>query len=145
MLTHQTIQEYPPRIILQTAMHHPEDSDVLMEYLVLEKEEKLCVLRFRCMTCERDGRFLILRAWKCETEGDDMTYAELEKAEVTEIFLRRDTDSSRDDQYVTDMILTVFDEATNTPVSRFPIKKSKTYLGAYYGFQNDSSCQENHE
>lgn len=137
MLTHQTIREYSPRIILQIAMHQPEDSDVLLEYLVLEKEEKLCVLRFHCMTCESNDRFLTLRAWNCEMEGDDMTYAELTDARITEIYLRGDMDSSEKGQYITDMILTVFDEATNTPVIRYPIEKSKTYLGAYYGFQTD--------
>lgn len=137
MLTHQTIREYSPRIILQIAMHQPEDSDVLLEYLVLEKEEKLCVLRFHCMTCEQNDRFLTLRAWNCEMEGDDMTYAELTDARITEIYLRGDMDSSEKGQYITDMILTVFDEATNTPVIRYPIEKSKTYLGAYYGFQTD--------
>lgn len=137
MMTHQTIQEYPPRIILQIAMHQPEDRGVHVEYLVLEKDEKLCVLRFDKTTCELDGRFLILRAWGCNMQGDDMTYAELEKAQVTEIFLRGDTDSYKEEQYVTNMILTVFDEATNTPVSRFPIKKPGTYLGAYYRLRTD--------
>lgn len=137
MLTHQTIQEYLPRIILQIAMHQPEDSNVIPEYLVLEKEKKLCILRFHCTTCESNDRFLTLRAWNCEITGDDITYAELTDARIREIYLRGGEYASEKGQYVTDMILTVFDEATNTPVVRFPIEKYKTYLGAYYGFQNN--------